>query len=220
MKQAAATKIIVSILLCGTITWTACSTAWTTEAEQIIEALIPATANLITLVASLQENLPTAELQAIQSAGSQAGTELRLLQSLIQQYQEVDVGAKPGLLSQIQIAMTAVQATLNGLLLTVHIKDAVAQAKVTAVVEVVLSEVQSLVAIVPLVNFAASPGMTSAALVMAKRQAPLSASEFVRSYNATMAAKTGNPGLDHAISGLRIHVHRKFERWVSLGLIQ
>ena len=83
MKQAAATKIIVSILLCGTITWTACSTAWTTEAEQIIEALIPATANLITLVASLQENLPTAELQAIQSAGSQAGTELRLLQSLI-----------------------------------------------------------------------------------------------------------------------------------------
>jgi hypothetical protein len=220
MNKAVAAKISVSILLCGTITWTACSTAWTTEAEQIIEALIPATANLITLAASLQENAPAAELQAIQSAGSQAGTDLRLLQSLIQQYQEADVGAKPGLLSQIQIAMTAVQATLNGLLTTAHIKDAATQAKVTAVVGVVISEVQSMVAIVPLVNSAASPGMTSAALAMAKRQAPLSASEFVRSYNATMAAQTGNPRLDHAISGLQIHMHGKFERWVSLGLIQ
>src|ERR1700678_2074436 len=137
MNKAVAAKISVSILLCGTITWTACSTAWTTEAEQIIEALIPATANLITLAASLQENAPAAELQAIQSAGSQAGTDLRLLQSLIQQYQEADVGAKPGLLSQIQIAMTAVQATLNGLLTTAHIKDAATQAKVTAVVGVV-----------------------------------------------------------------------------------
>ena len=44
------------------------------------------------------------------------------------------------------------QANLQGLLPALHIQDAATQAKITAVVGIVLSEVQSLAAIVPLVN--------------------------------------------------------------------
>jgi hypothetical protein len=38
---------------------------------------------------------------------------------------------------------------------------------------------------------------------------PLTAKEFVESYNATMTAKTGNAALDRATAGLKIHRHRK-----------
>jgi len=42
----------------------------------------------------------------------------------------------------------------------------------------------------------ASPGMMAVAAKQVKKQPPLTASEFVSSYNATMTAKTGDEGLD------------------------
>ena len=135
MKKARMGKALVAVVLCGTLMWTACSTAWIGEAEQIVAALIPAAANLVTLVATLQgKNVSAADLQTIQSAGAQAGADLQLMQSLITQYQKADASAQPGLLNQIQAAMSAVQTTLNGLLPALHIKDAATQAKITAVI--------------------------------------------------------------------------------------
>jgi len=221
MKKAGIVKVLVAMLLCGTLVWTACSTAWIGEAEQIVAAMIPATANLVALVATLQGgNVSAADLQTIQSAGAQAGADLQLMQSLITQYEKADAGAQPGLLNQIQAAMSAVQSTLNGLLPALHIKDAATQAKITAVVGILISEVESVAAIVPLVNASASPGMMAMAAKHVKKQAPLTASEFVASYNATMTAKTGNAELDHAAAGMKIHLHGKVARWASAGLLK
>ncbi|MFZ0774596.1 MAG: hypothetical protein WCA49_15925 [Candidatus Sulfotelmatobacter sp.] len=211
----------LAALLCGTIIWTACSTAWIGEAEQIVAALIPATANIVTLVATLQaKDVSASDLRTIQSAGTQAGADLQLMQSLITQYQKADASEQPGLLNQIQAAMSAVQLTLNGLLPALHIKDATTQAKITAVVGVLLSEVESMAAIVPLVNSSASPAMMTMAARQVRKQPPLRAGEFVSSYNAIMTAKTGNAELDHAAAGLRIHLHGKFGRWASAGLLK
>ena len=114
MKKAVIGRALAAGILCGTMMWTACSTAWISEAEQIVAALIPATANLETLVATLQgKSISAGDLQTIQSAGAQAGTELQLMQSLITQYQKADATAQPELLSQIQTAMSAVQSTLD-----------------------------------------------------------------------------------------------------------
>src|SRR5271170_5935255 len=211
-------KVLVTAVLCGTSMWTACSTAWISEVEQIVAALIPATANIVTLVATLQgKDVSASDLQRIQSAGTQAEADLQLMQSLITRYQKADATAQPGLLNQIQAAMSAVQLTLNGLLPALHIKDAATQAKITAVVGILLSEVQSVAAIVPLVNPSASTEMMARAAKQVKKQPPLTASEFVSSYNATMTAKTGNADLDHAAAGLGIHLHGKFARWASAG---
>jgi hypothetical protein len=221
MTKARMGKAMVAMVLCGTLMWTACSTAWMGEAEQIVAALIPGLANLVTLVATLQgKSVSAADLQTIQSAGAQAGADLQLMQSLITQYQKADALARPGLLSQIQVAMSAVQSTLNELLPALHIKDAATQAKITAVIGILLSEVQSVAAIVPLANVSASPGMMTMAAEQVKKQAPLTASEFVDSYNATMTAKTGNAELDRATAGMRIHLHGKFARWASVGLLK
>jgi len=221
MKKAGIGKVLMAVVLCGTLMWTACSTAWIGEAEQIVAALIPATANLVTLVATLQgRNVSAADLQVIQSAGAQAGADLELMQSLITQYQKADAAAQPGLLNQIQAAMSAVQATLNGLLPALHIEDAATQTKIATVIGIVLSEVQSVAAIVPLLNASASPGMMAVAAKQVGKQPPLTANEFVASYNATMTAKTGNAELDHAAAGLRIHLHGKFARWASAGILK
>ena len=45
MTKARMGKAMVAMVLCGTLMWTACSTAWMGEAEQIVAALIPGLAN-------------------------------------------------------------------------------------------------------------------------------------------------------------------------------
>jgi hypothetical protein len=221
MKKAGMGKALVAAMLCVTLMWTACSTAWIGEAEQIVAALIPGLANLLTLVATLQgKSVSAADLQTIQSAGAEAGADLQLMQSLITQYQKADASAQPGLLNQIQAATTAVQSTLNGLMPALHITDAATQTKIAAVVGILLSEVESIAAIVPLANASVSPGMMTLAAKQVKKRPPLTASEFVDSYNATMTAKTGNAELDHVAAGMRIHLHGKLARWASAGLLK
>ncbi len=216
-----------------------CSSNWVDEAEQISAALIPAAANLVTLVAALQGHSVSAEdLATIQNAGTQAGANLQLVQSLIAAYEKADAAARPGILNQIQSALDAAQENLQGILPALHIKDAATQAKITAVVGIVISEVQSLAAVVPLVQGSGDRGQrpVSAKLSVLESQSPhpvaqdatrvghpsvpLPAREFVRSYNSVMTAKSGNFSLDSAAWGLQVHVHGTAVRWVSGGLLQ
>jgi hypothetical protein len=215
-----------ALVLCLTMALAGCSTAWIGDAEDIVAALIPAAANLIALVAALEgKTVSAADLQTIQNAGTQAGADLQLIQSLITAYQKADAATQPGILNQIESAIGAAQSNLQGLLTGLHIQDAATQAKITAVIGLVLSEVQSLAAIVPIIKGSGSSGQVLAAATAAKNgtihpKAPLSASEFVKSYNATMTAKTGNAALDKATAEFKIHQHGKLARWASLGVLK
>lgn len=222
-------RLGVAVVLCMTMIWSGCSTDWIGQAEQIVAALIPAASNIVALVAAFEgKSVSATDLQTIQSAGAQAGADLQLIQSLIAAYQKADADAKPGILNQIQSAIGAVQGNLSGMLQGLHIKDAATQTKITAVVGLVLAEVQSLAAIVPVV--------TRTPVAVAKDQnpypvahnatrvtyprAPLSANEFVQSYNSTLIAKTGNEELDRVTAGLQIHLHGKVERVASGGVLK
>jgi hypothetical protein len=212
---------ILALLLAAILLFTACSTSWISEAEQIVAVLVPAATNIVALAAALQGNsVSPADLQAIQNASSQAGADLQLIQSLITAYQKADASAQPGILNQIQAALSTVQSTLNGLLPALHIKDAATQAKITAVVGIVISEIDSLAAILPMVSSSASPQMTVEAAKQSKKQPPLTASQFAASYNATMTAKTGQTRLDAVTAGLQVHAHPKAERWASAGFLK
>ncbi len=216
-------RVALAGVLCLTIALTGCSTAWIGEAEQVVAALIPAAANIIALVAAMQgKGVSAADLQTIQSAGSQAGADLQLVQSLIAVYQKADATAQPGILNQIQAAIGAIQSSLQGLLPALHIQDTATQTKITAVVGIVLSEVQSLAAIVPLVSANAEARTLAAknAARMGHPQPPLTANEFVTSFNATLSAKTGNAELDRATAGLQIHRHGKAARWATAGMLK
>ncbi|MFZ1005296.1 MAG: hypothetical protein WAN65_00560 [Candidatus Sulfotelmatobacter sp.] len=221
MRNVTILKRAMAMVLCGTMTLVGCSTAWISEAEQIVAALIPAAANILTLVTALHGQSVSAEdLKIIQNTGSQVGADLQLIESLLTAYRTSDAAAQPGLLNQIQTATSAVQSSLGSLLPALHIRDETTQAKVSVVIGLVLSEVESLSAIVPLVNPSASPAMIAMVAKQAKKQPPLTATEFVASYNATITAKTGNAALDDATAGMRIHMHGRFARYASLGILK
>jgi len=211
-------RAALAVVLCVTVMLTGCSTNWMEQAEQIVAVLIPAAANLVTLVAALQgKGVSAADMQLIQSAGAQASADLQLIQSLVAAYEKADATAQPGILNQIQAAINGVQANLQGLMPALHIKDAATQAKVTAVIGIVLSEVQSLAALVPIVKGKASE---AAAVEAVRKAAPLSAQQFVASYNATLTAKTGNADLDRTTAGLKIHAHGVVARVASAGVLK
>jgi hypothetical protein len=215
-------RLALGLVLCVSIALAGCSTAWIAEAEQIVATLIPAAANIIALVSALQgKGVSGEDLRMVQNAGAQAAADLQLVQSLITAYQKADAAARPGILSQIQVAIGTVQASLQGILPALHIQDTATQAKITAVVGILLSEVQSLAAIVPLVSGnTPTPNAKSAARMGQPIQSPLTAGEFVSSFNATLTAKTGNAELDRVSAELRIHEHGKVARWATAGMLK
>jgi len=224
-KRSGVGRTMLAIVLGLTTVLAGCSTDWIGSAEEIVSVLIPAAANLVTLVVTLAgKTVTAADLATIQNAGTQAGTDLQLIQSLIAAYQKADDTAKPGILNQIQSAINAAQGNLQGLLPALHIKDASTQAKITAVVGILLSEVQSLAAVVPLVQAAPSGTILALTAKSAARtgrpNAPLTAAQFVASYNSTLTAKTGNTDLDRAAAGLEIHLHSRVARWASAGVLK
>jgi hypothetical protein len=223
--------LTLSTALCVSMALTACSTNWIGQAEQVLAVLIPAATNIVALVAALQgKSVSAVDMQTIQKAGAQAGADLQLIQALIGAYQKADATAQPGIVNQIQTAIGGVQANLQGLLPALHIQDTATQTKITAVVGIVLAEVQSLAAIVPLMsagapkiatpNVAAPTLAAKSAARIGHPQLPLTAEEFVRSYNATLTAKTGNADLDRATAGLQIHVHGKVARVATAGVLK
>jgi hypothetical protein len=213
-------RALAAVVLCATMILTACSTAWITEAEEIVAALIPAAANLLTLIEALQGNgVSTQDLQTMQSASTQAQTDLQLINTLVTQYQQAtDAATQALLLAQIQTAITTVQSNLSALLPALHITDPATQAKVAAVIGLILSEVQSLEAILPAVQPVVTSGTSaakaSAALKTKSVKPPLSANQFRASYNAIMTAKTGNATLDGAAAKCKLHGP---SFWHSLG---
>lgn len=213
-------RALGALALCATMVLTACSTAWITEAEEIVAALIPAAANLLTLIEALDgKGVSTQDLQTMQSASTQAQTDLQLINTLVTQYQQAtDAVTQATLLAKIQTAITTVQTNLSALLPALHITDAATQAKVAAVIGLILAEVQSLEAIIPLVQSPATSSITvakaSGTLKTKKVKPPLSASQFRASYNAIMTAKTGNATLDGAAAKCKLH---GLGFWHSLG---
>ncbi len=216
-------RAVVGVALCITMILAGCSTDWIAEAEKIVAALIPAAANLVTLVAALEgKSVGATDLAIVQNAGMEAGADLQLAQSLIAAYQKADEAAKPGIQKQIQSAILAAQGNLQGLLPALHIKDTATQTKITAVVGILLAEVQSLAAVVAVAAIEsqnAHPVAYNATRVGHPRVL-LTANEFVKSYNASLTGKTGNAELDRVTAGLEIHGHGKVVRVASAGVLK
>jgi len=200
----------LALLLAVTMIGAGCATDWVHEAREIIAVLMPATTNLVILVATVRgQEISAEDLAAVQNAGAEVRGDLNVIQDLIGAYDSADQKAKPGILTQIQSAIQAAQENLEGLTQGLHIKDRTTQAKVTAVLGILLAEVQSLAAILPVVQ-RQGRGISGQGAEARSRGAgvrpkkPLSASAFVKSYNATMRASTGRAELDRVSVGLQL----------------
>src|SRR5271163_1819559 len=110
-KKLNAVHALGVLVLCAAMILTACSTAWITEAEEIVAALVPAAANLLTLIGALEgKGVSTQDLQLMQSTSTQAQTDLQLIGTLVTQSQQAtDAATQATLLAKIQTAIATVQ---------------------------------------------------------------------------------------------------------------
>lgn len=198
-------RCALALVLCFTMMGATCNTSWISQAEEIVAALVPAAANVLALVAAFEgKTISGPDLLLIQNAGQEAQKDLQQISALIQAYQSAEAGAKPGILSQITTIANLVQQNLTAVLPALHIKDAATFTKITAVIGIVISEVQSLAAIIPIVTGASSPAALAIAIKQAPKTAPLSGKDFRNSFNAVMHARTGSALVDNAAAGLKI----------------
>lgn len=199
-------RIVLALVLCGTMAFTACSTAWVSQAEQVIAVVLPAAVNILSLIAALKGTaVSTGDATTIENAGAQVTADLQLISTLVSSYDTAEASAKPGILGQIQSALATANTNLASILPALHVSDPATVNKITAIVQLVQAELSSLVALIPLVNPTATPEMVKLAQRQAAKAPPLSAKDFAKSFNKVMTAKTGNAQLDAAAAHCTIH---------------
>jgi hypothetical protein len=178
----------------------ACSTAWVTQAEEIVAAVLPAITNIITLVGLAEGNVSAKDLSIITNSAAQANTALQTVGTLIDQYNAAPAEQKAGILAQINTAISTAQANIASILPQLHITDPASQQKVVAIIGVVQEEIASLQGLLPLIK----TGHMNKAAFLAKT---MDAKHFRSRYNAALSAKSGNDVLDKGANKLKLGGH-------------
>jgi len=137
------TLLDLALLLAG------CSTAWTTEATNIIQLLIPAVQAALAILAAFGVGIPTTVMTAVNSWAQQAEQALLQVKGLIEQYNTAEASAQPGILNEIQTVLGVVSSNLATILPTLHVTDPATEAKIAAVFQAVAGEIAALLALVP-----------------------------------------------------------------------
>lgn len=146
----------------------ACSTSWVTEAVNILKVVAPAAINVLALVAAFEGTPINAQKEmTITNDVNAAITEL-------QNYSAASVAAQPGIVTQLNAALTQTQTDLSSILTDLHISDKTKVAQITALVTFVISEVAAVESLLP----PAKP--------VTARKLPVSAKNFKKSFNALM----------------------------------
>lgn len=183
--------LFLSAILWSILLLSGCTTAWTGEASNIIAVLIPAVQAILGLIAALGARIPDTAVQAVTDWGSQAQAGLQQIKDLIDQYNNAEANAKPGLLVEIQTAAQTIVNNLNSILPTLHVLDPATQQKVTAVANAVLAELEALLSVIPVLQ-----GKLPLGHLRETRHALLDSGHFVERFNETMTAPTGDAQVD------------------------
>jgi soluble cytochrome b562 len=128
-----------------------CTTSWVSEATSIIQLLVPAITSVLSILTAfgVPTGLTTTALASIQSWANQATAGLQTVANLINQYNTAKASAQPGILTEIQTAISTITNNLATILPELHVTDADTQAKITAVIKAVQSELVALLNLVP-----------------------------------------------------------------------
>jgi len=213
---------LIALLLVTLTVTPACTTAqvesWIKTAISIIDVVLPAVTNGLGLAASLDgATISAADYNTIQSAGTQAAADLAEINTLITAFQNAGTAAQGGILTQINAYLTAGEQQVTGLLPLLHISDQATVNKIQSWVAFVAAEFQDLAAVIPLLT----AGQTAALLRKVKaKPASYSQRGVILGFNKMIVAKTGSPVLDALTPRFQVHLHNKFERVITLGLLQ
>jgi hypothetical protein len=184
----------LAVVLLVTMTLTGCvfQTSWLTEAAQIAQAAVPMITTVLDLIGAFQGTaVAPEEYQAVHAVSGEVKADLGLIQTLIAEYKAADDAAKPDVVSRINAAVTKTQDDLTQILPALHIKNQALQSKIAAIVGLVSSEVQSIAALLPVVN----SGKVAAKKVGAAAK-PMTAKQFKKTFSYLLTCPTGDQSVD------------------------
>ena len=185
-------KAVIAVILAAVMLTAGCSTSWVTEAQSIISLLAPAAINALEIAAL--SGGPAVQKPTIDKINS----DTQNVSNLLGAYKAASDSAKPDALSQLYAGTGALQANLTTVFATAQISNPASQAKFSQLTGLVLGEIASLQALIPVVKPASSPVRATAkvALRIASANnagkpvpAPMTSKEFKRAYNKAAGKK-------------------------------
>ena len=169
------------IIFSLTLMLAGCSTAWVGEATSIIETLVPAVSGIIGVIMAFGVNIPATVQSAIEKGANEVVNDLNnVVLPLINQYEAAPQSDRATILKQIGTAIQVVLNNWSSVLNAVHIEDSQTQAKVVAVMELILNELGSLASVIPVLQGLKSYHDTSVRM-------PMDAAHFEARYKELMA---------------------------------
>lgn len=131
----------------------ACATAWTSEATNIINELVPAIQAILAILAIAGVGITPDVLAAVNKWATEATNALtNVITPLINEYNSAAAAAQPGILNQIEAAVKTITDDLGPILATIHVTNPKTQAEVLAVIEAVQAELIALLNLVPVIK--------------------------------------------------------------------
>jgi hypothetical protein len=148
MKINSTSRIVLSVVLSISLITTACNAQWLNVALTDLPVLTQMALNIATLVATLQsgQQIDPAEITAVQNISAEASRDLSLLQSL---YNEYKANPNANSLQNIQNTIDKITQSLPVLLQSAHVSDPTTAARLSAGVNLILTTVSSISALMP-----------------------------------------------------------------------
>lgn len=143
---------LFTIVWCLAVFAVGCSLTWVSEATNIIQLLVPAISSILSILTAFGAGISPNAMADINNWAQQATTGLETVGTLITQYNTAEAAAQPGILIEIQTALSVVVNNLATVLPELHITDAATQAKVVAIMQAVQSEITALMNVIPAIQ--------------------------------------------------------------------
>jgi hypothetical protein len=187
-------KFAVLSLLCFVFVLAGCGLAtWIATANQIVPIAGSMAAGVLALIAALSgKTLDPNEVTTLTTVVGAIQKALNDISAMVTEYQ-----ATPSttLLGDIEAATKAVIDNINQFLQDTGITDTATQAKVSAILNLVLNEVTSFASLLPILSATAGEKLT---LVV-----PMPSKDFKKAYNELLTTPTGNTAVDAALAEMK-----------------
>jgi hypothetical protein len=125
---------------------------WESQASNIITLLGPAIQSAIAILAAFGVGVSQDVMSAFNKWSAEAQADLANIKDLIAQFKASAASAQPGILSQIQTAVTTTAQNLTEVLAMLHITNETTQAKVMAVFGAISGMLAAVAALLPAIN--------------------------------------------------------------------
>lgn len=193
-REQAMRVLLLALVVGCVLAATGCSVNWVTEVSGMVPALGAAAAAFLGLLTAFGTKVPSAAMQTITAWEGELQKDLGTLTGLINDYNAAEGDGKQPVLAEIEGVANDIVSKFTTILPALHVDNPATQAKVTAVAQAILVQMQAIAAIIPVVE-----GTAKVQEVANAGRLPMNAQQFAVHFNQIVAHATGDAETDGAV---------------------